>query len=98
MELLFPLVYHRRALSRQRAVASFYPRLSIHCGFLHFFEQTIRFRVGDAAGEIVFAVIPFHPATVEIGGQCCEGRVGRFESQEYIVMGPDRPWAVARRS
>jgi hypothetical protein len=47
-----------------KRVTSFYPRFSIHWKFLHCFEQTICVCVGDAAGEIVLAIIPFLPATV----------------------------------
>lgn len=76
--------HHLRALSGQRGMASFYPRLSIRREFLHRFEQTIGVRVGDAAGEVIFAIIPFHSATIEIGGQ--HAKAGSAASRARNVL------------
>ena len=70
-------------------MASLHPSLGIHGELPNHLEQSVRFRFRHATGEVVLAVVPLDPTSVEIGGCCRELAVRGFQGKESVVVPAD---------
>jgi hypothetical protein len=53
----------------QLGIARMDPGLGIHGKLINRLEQSVGLRVGHPTGEILFTLVPLHPAAIKIGRQ-----------------------------